>query len=292
MFILDRRTFMAATGGAFAVAATGTKSFAGLSGTEVFTADDAGFLVGSTVILGEKKALLIDAQINVPSATRLADMITATGRTLETIWITHFHPDHLLGLAVLMDRFPDARPLTHKSIRPLIEQSAPGTLAYLSGTAPGVFADRVIIPDAWEGDSLSLEGERIDLLGPLHGDTGLISALHLPALDTVIASDIVVADTHVWVEENTTPEALANWRKSLDLIEALGAGTIIPGHRKADSRNDITAIHHTRAYLDRWEKALADTRSAAELQAAMMAGNEALGLPYALERAIGAIYPK
>lgn len=292
MFILDRRTFVAATGGALTLGAAGSKVSAAPSAAEVFTADDAGFLVDSTVILGERKAMLIDAQVNVPNATRLADMIAATGRELETIWITHHHPDHVLGLAVLMDRFPKARPLTHKAIRPLIEQSAPGTLAFLSGTAPGVFADRVVIPDAFEGETLTLEGERIDLLGPLHGDTGAISALHMPALDTVIASDLVYADTHVWVEENTKPGSLADWRRSLDLIDSLGASKIIPGHRKSSSANDRSAIAHTRAYLDRWEKALTEAHSAEELTAAMLNGNESLGLPYALERAVNAIYPK
>ena len=292
MHILDRRTFMAATGGAFALGAAASQVSAAPSAAEVFTADDAGFLVDSTVILGERKAMLIDAQVNVPNATRLADMIAATGRELETIWITHHHPDHVLGLAVLMDRFPKARPLTHKATRSKIEQSAPGTLAYLSGIAPGVFADRVVIPDALEGETLTLEGERIDLLGPLHGDTGLVSALHLPALDTVIALDVVYADTHVWVEENTKPEALAEWRRSLDLIDSLGASRIIPGHRKAASANDRSAIAYTRAYLDRWEKALTEARSAKELKSAMMEGNVGLGLPYALERAVAAVYPQ
>ena len=291
MFILDRRTFMAATGAAFVSGGLTAPARAAASATEVFTADDAGFLVDSTVILGERKALLIDAQVNVPMATRLADIISATGRELETILITHHHPDHVLGLAVLMDRFPNAKPVTHKAIRPLIEQSAAGTLAYLSSTAPGVFADRVIIPDALPGESLMFEGERIDLLGPLHGDTALETPIYLKALDTLITADLVYADTHVWVEENIDPEALANWRKSLDLIEALGAGTIIPGHRLATSANDISAIAHTRAYLDQWEKALADTKSAEDLKAAMMVGNADLGLSFALERAVGAVYP-
>lgn len=292
MFILDRRTFLAATGGVLASASLGSKVFASDSQAKVFTADDAGFLVDSTVILGEKKALLVDAQVNVPNANRLADMIEATGRELESIWITHHHPDHVLGLAVLMDRFPNAKALTHESVRPLIEQSAAGTLAYLASTAPGVFADRVVLPDVHKGDTLSLEGERIDILGPMHGDTGSIAGLHIASLSTVIAADLVYADTHVWVEENTKAEDLEKWRKSLDLIEALGAKTIIPGHRKENSLNDLSAINHTRAYLERWEQALSTTKTAEELKAAMMVGNELLGLGFALERAVSAIYPK
>ena len=292
MFILNRRNYLVATGAAFAASVLSSPSRAGVSDTKVFTADEESFLVDSTVILGEKKALLVDAQVNVPSATRLADLIASTGRELETIWITHFHPDHVLGLAVLMDRFPNAKPLTHKAIRPLIEKASAGTLAYLSAQAPGVFADRVVIPDAHEGDSLTLEGERIDIIGPMHGDTALETALHLPSLDTLITADVAYADTHVWVEENTTSEALNEWRKSLGVLEAIGAGTVIPGHRLDTSANDASVFAHTRAYLDQWEKALATTKSPDELRAAMMVGNEKLGLPLALERAVGAVYPK
>jgi glyoxylase-like metal-dependent hydrolase (beta-lactamase superfamily II) len=291
MIILDRRNFLAITGGALAATGFGAAARAGVGEAQVFTADEAGALVDSTVILGDKKALLVDAQINVPNATRLADMIAATGRELETIWITHFHPDHVLGLAVLMDRFPNAKPLTHKSIRPLIEQSAAGTLAYFQGTAPGVFADRVVIPDAHDGDSLMLEGDRIEILPPMHGDTPLIAALHLPALNTLIAADFVYADTHAWMEENTKPEAIAAWRASLDLLEGLGATTVIPGHRQDVSPNDTSGFAQTRAYLDLWEKALATTKSADELRAALMAGNEALGFAFAVDRSVSAIYP-
>ena len=292
MFILNRRNYMAATGAALAASVLSPSSRAGVSNAQVFTSDEASFSVDSTVILGEKKALLVDAQVNVPSATRLADLIASTGRELETIWITHFHPDHVLGLAVLMDRFPNAKPLTHKAVRPLIEKSAAGTLAFLAGKAPGVFADRVVIPDAFDGDSLRLEGERSDIIGPMHGDTALETALHIPSLDTLITADVVYADTHVWVEENTTSKALNEWRKSLDVLEAIGARTVIPGHRLPTSANDASSFAHTRAYLEQWEKALATTKSPEELRAAMMAGNEKLGLTFALERAVGAIYPK
>ena len=67
---------------------------------------------GSYIRFDDNAAVLIDAQMNVPSAAALADMIAATGRELETIFITHHHPDHVLGLAVLMDRFPNAKPVT------------------------------------------------------------------------------------------------------------------------------------------------------------------------------------
>jgi glyoxylase-like metal-dependent hydrolase (beta-lactamase superfamily II) len=291
MFVLDRRSFMAITGAGLGAAAAAGRAGAAVGKATVFTADAAGALVDSTVILGEKKALLVDAQFDVANATRLADIIAATGRELETIWITHAHPDHLLGLAVLMDRFPGAKPLTHAAIRPRMEQSAQGTLDFLTGMSPGVFASRVVLPDAATADHLTLEGERIDIIGPLQGDTALVSALHIPVLDTLVAADFVYADTFVWTEEATKPEAIEAWRKSLDLLEGIGAGVIVPGHRQETSANDATGIAQTRAYLAQWEAALASAKSAEDLRAAMLAGNDKLGFGYALDRAVAAVFP-
>ncbi len=291
MLVLDRRNFVALAGGMGAASLLAGRARAGVAETSVFTADAAGALVDSTLILGETKAMLVDAQINVANATRLADLIAATGRELETIWITHYHPDHLLGLAVLMDRFPNAKPLTHTAIRPVMEQTAQGMLTYLSGTAPGVFADRVVLPDATSAEFLTLEGERIDIIGPMQGDTALMTALHIPVLDTLIAADFVYADTFVWTEEATKPEAIEAWRKSLDQLESIGAKVIIPGHRQDSSPNDATGIAQTRAYLAQWETALATTKTAEDLRAALMQGNESYGLTFALDRAIAAVYP-
>ncbi len=293
MQLLNRRTFLELSGaaGAALMASTPARG-AGHSAAEVFTADAQGGLVDSTVIIGEEKAVLIDAQMNVPNATRLADVIAATGRDLETVFVTHGHPDHNLGLAVLMDRFPNARPVTHAAMQPGIAAALEPMLQYMSGNAPaGVFADRVVVPEALEADHILLEGERIDVLDPMHGDTDMISALHVPALDTLIASDFVYADTFVWTAENTTPERVALWLESLDKLEGIGASTVIPGHRQDGSPNDATGFAQTRAYLAQWTDALARAGSGEELRALMLEGNDGLGLGFALDAAVNAAYP-
>ncbi len=290
MQLLDRRTFLALTAGS-AAAALARPAQAALAGADVFTADAFGGVVDSTVIVGEEAAVLIDAQFTLPNATRLADMIAAMGKRLETILITHVHPDHHLGLAVIMDRFPEAKPVAHPAIQPLIEGAAQGLLDYMKAGQPDNFPDRVVIPEALAGDAVLLEGERIEVLDPMHGDTDLISAVHVPGLDTLIASDFAYAGTHAWVAENTTPEKLDLWRASMDSLEAIGAGTVIPGHRSETAANDASVFAATRAYLDQWEAALAATSSAEELKAAMMQGNADKGLAFALDRAVAAVYP-
>src|ERR1700733_14138231 len=63
----------------------------------------------ATLICGERDAILVDALLTVREATALADWIALHDRQLTTIYITHGHGDHFLGLPVLLDRFPHAR---------------------------------------------------------------------------------------------------------------------------------------------------------------------------------------
>ncbi len=294
MKVLNRRTFLELAG----TTAAGAALFPGIAkaapqSAMVFTADAQSALVDSVIIVGDETAMLIDAQFTAPSASAVADMIEATGKRLDTILISHYHPDHVLGLGVIMDRFPDAKPVAHAKVQPTIAQTAEGMLAAMSGGAPaGVFADRVVIPDVLASSTIDFEGERIDVLDPIHGDTEFITPVLIPALDTLVAADLVYADVHAWVEGNQTPEDIAKWQASLDQLEAIGAGTVIPGHRLPDTVNDATAIAKTRAYLDQWDKAKAETSNADDLRAAMMAGNEGLGLTMALDRALAAAYPE
>jgi threonine/homoserine efflux transporter RhtA len=78
MFLLNRRHFLALAAAGTATAMTSRPSLAASSDTKVFTADEAGVLVDSTVIVGEKSAIVIDAQFTVANAKALADIIQAT----------------------------------------------------------------------------------------------------------------------------------------------------------------------------------------------------------------------
>src|SRR4051794_22505176 len=68
-----------------------------------------GYDVNSTMISGEKDMLLIDPQFSLSEAHRLAAEILESKKNLAVIYITHPHPDHLFGLAVLKQAFPQAK---------------------------------------------------------------------------------------------------------------------------------------------------------------------------------------
>jgi glyoxylase-like metal-dependent hydrolase (beta-lactamase superfamily II) len=63
----------------------------------------------STLIFGARDAVLVDPLMTVREATALADWVALHDRQLTTIYITHGHGDHYLGLSVVLGRFPHAR---------------------------------------------------------------------------------------------------------------------------------------------------------------------------------------
>src|SRR3954467_14998454 len=94
-----------------AVAASLVSSFAFAAEplkVEVFTASPDAFLVTSSLITGEKDAVLVDAQFTLSEAHRLAAKVLESRKTLKTIVITHAHPDHWFGVEVLKAQFPEA----------------------------------------------------------------------------------------------------------------------------------------------------------------------------------------
>ncbi len=293
MEIMTRRTILkaAAAGGAAGALLPGM-AHAAAKGTEVFTSDEAGLLVDSTVILGEKSAVLIDAQFTAGNAGLLAEMIAASGRTLESILITHIHPDHILGLPVLLDRFPQAKAYAQTDIQGILAQILGGMHGQIAGNAPaGVFADRFVVPEALSADHIMLEGERIEILPPMAGDTALITPVHIPSLNTLIATDVAYIDTHLWMEEVVQNNTIGAWRASIEQLRGIGAATVIPGHRKSGSANDASVFDATVAYLDHFEAARAASANAEEFRAKLLEGREDLGFGFAIDRSVAAAFP-
>ena len=65
--------------------------------------------ISSTLISGQRDSVLVDTFITVEQADILVDWVAASGKNLTTIYVTHGHGDHFIGIGALLDRFPNAR---------------------------------------------------------------------------------------------------------------------------------------------------------------------------------------
>src|SRR5436305_13965859 len=80
--------------------------------------------ISSTLISGQRDAVLVDAFITVEQAGALVDWVAASGKNLTTIDITHGHGDHFFGIGALLDRFPNARAVATPDVVKLMHQQA------------------------------------------------------------------------------------------------------------------------------------------------------------------------
>jgi glyoxylase-like metal-dependent hydrolase (beta-lactamase superfamily II) len=82
--------------------------------------------ISSTLISGDRDAVLADSFITHDQARAQADWIASTGKNLTTIFATHGHGDHCFGASVLLERFPTARFVAAPSaVQAMKEQTAP-----------------------------------------------------------------------------------------------------------------------------------------------------------------------
>ncbi|WP_407655510.1 MBL fold metallo-hydrolase [Burkholderia alba] len=51
----------------------------------------------STLVYGERDAVLIDTPLTVDATQSLIDWIVSSGKNLTTIYLTHGHGDHFFG---------------------------------------------------------------------------------------------------------------------------------------------------------------------------------------------------
>src|ERR1700722_5227030 len=65
--------------------------------------------ISSTLISGERDAVLVDTPITVEQARALATWVAASGKNLTTIYATHGHGDHFFGTNTVLERFPGTR---------------------------------------------------------------------------------------------------------------------------------------------------------------------------------------
>src|SRR6266446_2670272 len=76
---------------------------------KVFTSPDDQFWTNSVIIEGAREVMLVDAQLTKTSAEKVLQQIEETKKPLSTIYITHEHADHFLGLEVFKEAYPGVR---------------------------------------------------------------------------------------------------------------------------------------------------------------------------------------
>jgi glyoxylase-like metal-dependent hydrolase (beta-lactamase superfamily II) len=97
----------------------------------------------------------------------LGDMIEQTGIRLTTIYITHGHLDHFLGIGQLIRRFPEARPVMTPAVLADIKASVADQEKQWQRRLGDDVDATAVIPEPLEGDVIDLEGHELRVIEAL-----------------------------------------------------------------------------------------------------------------------------
>jgi glyoxylase-like metal-dependent hydrolase (beta-lactamase superfamily II) len=230
------------------------------------------FPVSSELITGQTDAVLIDAQFQRNDAQALVQKIQASGKKLTTVYISHSDPDYYFGLDVVQAAFPDAKIVATPQTVAAIQASKDGKLAHWGPILKDNAPKALVVPEPLAGDSLALEGRKIQVVG-LDGPTPERTFAWIPSLKAVVGGIPVSANIHVWIADTQTPASRSDWLRTLARIEALHPKTVVPGHYLPNADGSapysLAAVKFTRGYLQAFETEAKTAKDSAALIAAM-----------------------
>jgi glyoxylase-like metal-dependent hydrolase (beta-lactamase superfamily II) len=248
-----------------------------------------GYDVNSTMVWGERDMLVVDPQFTLSEAHRLAAEILESKRNLTLIYCTHPHPDHLFGLAVLKQAFPQARivalPATVNAAKTAWPARQKFWFATYGNNIPG---PDPVLPEELSSPALMLEGEQFSITGGVQGDGPGNSFVYIPSLKAVVAGDTVFDRVYFGVPRDKARE---DWMKTLDQIAALKPAILIPGHEGPGAKHDLSAIDFMKKYIADWDANVAASKDATEMRARVLKQYPGLGMEFTLNDRVAAFFP-
>lgn len=235
---------------------------------KIYNADGNSFAVNSTLVYGEKEAMVIDAGFTRADALRIAANVLDSGKQLTTIYVSQADPDYYFGVETLKEVFPQADVVTTPAVLEKLTAKMAGKVAFW-GPKMGANAPRKpVTPRALQGNTLTLEGQTIEI----RGTQGLLAHrpyAWIPSIKAIVGNIGVFGGMHVWTADTQSVAERAAWIAQLDEMTALKPELVVPGHMKSGAKVDASAISFTKDYLQTFEKNLAASKNSTELINAM-----------------------
>src|SRR5713101_3741724 len=228
--------------------------------------------ISSTLISGERDAVLVDTPITVEQASALVNWVVASGKNLPTIYATLGHGDHFFGTSTVMKRFPGARFVARPDVIEVMRQQAsPKSLAtFWNPRFPGQISSHLAIAEELTGSVINLEGHDLVSVPLGFTDTASTTCLHVPSIGLIVAGDAAYNGDHLHLSESPDEQKRQEWIAALDKMESLKARAVIAGHKRVGNDDSPRIIGETRNYIRDFERLAMRTTTARELYDEML----------------------
>src|SRR5271155_1355722 len=224
--------------------------------------------ISSTLISGERDAVLVATPITVEQARALANWVAASGKNLTTIYATHGHGDHFFGASTVLERFPGARFVARPEVVEIMRQQAsPESLATYWNPR---FPSQLAIAEELTGNVIDLEGQELVSVPLGFTDTAGTTCLHVPSIGLIVAGDAAYNGVHLHLSESPDQEKRQQWIAALDKMESLKPRAVIAGHKRVGNDDSPKILGETRNYIRDFARLAMQTTTALELYNEML----------------------
>jgi glyoxylase-like metal-dependent hydrolase (beta-lactamase superfamily II) len=246
-----------------------------------FTAPEAGWFVNSHVVEFPSQIFIVDAQYTLPLAKEVARYAAGVGKPVHRLYVTHYHPDHLLGAAAI-----DA-PIY--ALQQVAERIAAAGNRVASEEHDKVGDD--VAPTARAVDRVFPEGEemvdgiRIHHLRVRGGETQDALALAFPDDGAIIVQDLIYNRVHVFLGERN----FDTWRADLQEYREKPYAAVFPGH---GAPGGVELYDRMTEYLDFAENALRSAGNANRFKEQLLSRFADYGGLKILDHQLRFLFPK
>jgi glyoxylase-like metal-dependent hydrolase (beta-lactamase superfamily II) len=225
----------------------------------------------STLIYGERDAVLVDVPTTWHEAVTLARWVRDSCKNLTTIYVTHGHGDHWFGVSALLDRFPNAKVVaTPGTVKVMREEVEPRRTKIWNAFFPGQIPNQLVIAEELEDNTIELEGKELRAVELGHTDWQETTCLYVPSIGLAVVGDAAFNGTHMFLGASSTPQKRKEWISALNKIESLNPRAVIAGHKRPGTDDDPRIIEETRQYIRDFDRLAESSKTARELYDQML----------------------
>ncbi|MDP2832379.1 MAG: MBL fold metallo-hydrolase [Pseudomonadota bacterium] len=245
--LLFTTSAMAAAIPATQVVKVNERIYALLGPMELPSKANQGYMVNSTLIIGETSAILIDTGFTDEIGAHLASVVAKlTKKPVKVIINTHHHGDHSFGNAA----FPGAKVISSEMCRKLLIEGEGEWLGIIQGALGRKLPNTRAVPatEVYAGKTktdVTLDGVKLSFWVPEAAHTAGDMMIWLPEDKVLVGGDITVNE----ITPNFRDANVKLWIATLGEVKAMPAKTIIPGHGPLMTPADVAKLHQRMARL-------------------------------------------